>query len=95
MKIPYKSYQILAAVVECVEELDERGIQLHPHYRHFYGQLYGQVFMKKQMEKTEEEYKKRKKEWIENESKELLLYLDFMDLNSPFRKIIKRGEHHD
>ena len=95
MKIPYKSYQLMEAIIECVEELDKRGVQLHSDYRSFYGQLYGQVFMKKQIEKTEEEYKKFKNDWIENEATELYLYEDFSDADGPFHMVIKGRDNHD
>ena len=88
MKIPYKSYQMMEAIIECVEELADKGIRLHPDFKGFYGELYGQVFMKKQIEKTVVEYQKNKAEWINNDSTELFLYKDFKDDDTPFKKVI-------
>lgn len=91
MRIPYKSYQLMEAIIECVEELDKEGIPLHDDYQQFYGQLYGQVFMRKQIQKTEQEFNQFGHTWIENEDPQYYLYEDFADMASPFNKVIQRG----
>ena len=95
MRIPYKSYQLMEAIIDCVEELDKKGIQLHDDYQQFYGQLYGQVFMRKQIQKTRQEYILYGHTWNENEDPKYYLYEDFEDMASPFNRVILRGCKHD
>ena len=89
MRIPYKSYQLMEAVIECVEELSAKGIPLHSDYQHFYGQLYGHVFMNKQIQMTRQEYALFGESWNENEDPKYYLYEDFEDMASPFNKVIR------
>lgn len=92
MKIPYKSYQLMEAIIECVEDLHRKNIDLHPDLQMFYGQLYGDVFMKKQIQKCNSSYSLYRHKWIENEHPGYYLYQDFSDSDAPFHKVIKRGE---
>lgn len=91
MKIPFKSYQLMEAIIECVEELDGSGIPLHPDLTQFYGKLYGQVFMNKQIQKTKDEYKKCGNSWIATGDPSYYLYEDFGSVDSPFYRVIQRG----
>ena len=95
MKIPYKSYQLMEAIIDCIEDLQKRKIELHPDLQVFYGQLYGDVFMRKQIQKCKSLYSLNKSKWLQEEHPGYYLYHDFMDNDAPFQKVIRRGEKLD
>lgn len=89
MKIPFKSYQLMEAIIECVDELKAKGILLPKELNHFYGQFYGDVFMEKQRRKCINQYNTKGATWPANCPKRYL-YDDFTNINSPFYKTIDR-----
>ena len=89
MKIPYKSYQLMEAIIECVDNLHSVGYKLPEELDYAINQTYGKAFMKKQIDKCDEEYQKHKEEWLVNQPAKYHLHEDFHDVNSPFYKIVK------
>lgn len=88
MKIPFKSYQLMETIIECVDELKARGIVFPEELKCFYGQLYGDVLMEKQKRKCINQYTAKGATWPANCPKRHL-YDDFTNTNSPFNKVIE------
>ena len=86
MRIPYKSYQIMESIVDCIDELMSRKIEIPPELRPLCGELYRFAFMKRQVELYESIRRSKKKEWQNLDFIAWYLHDDFMSEDSPFNK---------
>ena len=86
MRIPYKSYQIVESIVECVNELLAHQIDIPQELHPLCGQLYRDAFMKRQIELYESERRRKHQEWETKDFIAWYLHDDFYSPDSPFSK---------
>lgn len=86
MRIPYKSYQIMESIVDCVDELERRKIKIPSDLQPLCGELYRIAFMKRQVELYESERRRKNQEWQQFDFVAWYLHDDFFSDDSPFSK---------